>query len=301
MLYKSRSKSKELRTLEFLSKRMNLSEKDKQHYLNLSKGYEGEVAFDSLTEKLQCDCLILNDLLLKVSNTTFQIDSLIIVSGKIYFFDVKNHEGDYYYDSDKFFKIPQFEIVNPLYQLSRSETLLRQLLLNLKFNLPIEASIVFINTSFTLYQSPLNKPIIYPTQINRYLNKLNTIPSKLNEKHKILAEKLVSLHMDESPFTQLPSYHYDQLRKGITCFHCHSFSILVKGRKCICRDCGFAETVDVAVMRSIREFIFLFPDQKITTNIIHEWCHVIDSKQKIRNVLDKNFTMVGENRWAFYI
>jgi hypothetical protein len=34
---------------------MNLLTEDKQNYLNLKKGYEGEVMFDSLTEKLECD------------------------------------------------------------------------------------------------------------------------------------------------------------------------------------------------------------------------------------------------------
>ena len=65
MPYKSRTESTELLILGSLNIRMNLSDKDRQHYFNLKKGYEGEVIFDSLTEKLQCECLILNDLLLK--------------------------------------------------------------------------------------------------------------------------------------------------------------------------------------------------------------------------------------------
>ena len=182
MPYKSRTESAELLILRSLNTRMNLSDKDKQHYFNLKKGYEGEVIFDSLTEKLQCECLILNDLLLKLNNTTFQIDTLIIFSETIYFFEVKNYEGDYYYESDRLYKKPKSEIINPLNQLSRSESLLRQLLHNLGFNIPIDASVVFINPEFTLYQTPLNKPFIFPTQINRYLKNLNTIPSKLKWK-----------------------------------------------------------------------------------------------------------------------
>ncbi|MFT8321605.1 MAG: NERD domain-containing protein, partial [Bacillus sp. (in: firmicutes)] len=65
MLFKPRMESTELLLLKCLNKRMNLSVKDKQRYYNLKKGYEGEVMFDLLTEKLACDCMILNDLLLK--------------------------------------------------------------------------------------------------------------------------------------------------------------------------------------------------------------------------------------------
>ncbi|HSU79021.1 MAG TPA: NERD domain-containing protein, partial [Candidatus Angelobacter sp.] len=69
MPYKSRTKSSELLILKSLNTRMNLSVKDKQHCFNLKKGYQGEVEFDLLTEKLQSDSLILNDLLLKFNNT----------------------------------------------------------------------------------------------------------------------------------------------------------------------------------------------------------------------------------------
>src|SRR5699024_2066785 len=227
MIYKSRTKSKELIMLEILDKRMKLLSEDKQRYFSLKKGYEGEILFDSLTEKLQCDCLILNDLLLEVNHTTFQIDSLIILQGKIYFFEVKNQEGDYYYESGKFFKKPNLETINPLFQLGRSESLLHQLLLKHGFKLPIDASVVFINPSFILYQAPLDQPIIYPTQVKNYLSQLNAIPSKITNRHRELAERLVALHKTESPYERIPSFDYDLLRKGITCEKCHTFSIAV--------------------------------------------------------------------------
>ncbi|MDY0406776.1 nuclease-related domain-containing protein [Virgibacillus sp. 179-BFC.A HS] len=184
MLYKSRTKPKELRILELLDKRKGLAEKDQYHYLNLKKGYEGELLFDSLIEKLQCECLILNDLLLKINNSTFQIDSLIIIQGKICFYEVKNYSGDYFYQSDKLFKKPKLEVINPLHQISRSESLLRQLLLSTGINLQIDASVVFINPEFTLYQAPQDRPFIFPTQVNRHLESLNAIPSKLTDKEK---------------------------------------------------------------------------------------------------------------------
>ena len=43
----------------------------------------------------------------KINNTTFQIDTLIIISETIYFFEVKNYEGDYYYESDRLYKKPK--------------------------------------------------------------------------------------------------------------------------------------------------------------------------------------------------
>lgn len=300
MPYKSRTESNELLILTSLNTRMSLPDKYKQYYFNLKKGYEGEVMFDSFTEKLQCECLILNDLLLQINNTTFQIDTLII-SDTIYLFEVKNFEGDYVYESDKLYKKPKFEVINPLHQLSRSESLLRQLLQSLGFNLPIEASIVFINPEFTLYQAPLNKPFIYPTQIRRYLEKLNDQPLKLKERHKILADQLISLHIADSPFSQVPSYDYDQLEKGITCLKCHSFSIYAEGKNCVCNECRHKELVPSAVLRSVKEFKLLFPNQKVTTKAIHEWCRVVESKKRIKRILEKNFKKIGGRRGAYYV
>lgn len=194
MLYKPRTSPKELIILELLNKRMELTSKEKQYYFSRKKGYEGEKMFDTSTEKLQCDCLILNDLLFEVSNTTFQIDSLIMMSENIYFYEVKNYEGNYYYQSEKLFKIPKREVVNPLNQVSRCESLLRQLLLSLGYNPRIDASVVFINPEFTLYQAPMDKPIILPTQVKSYIETLNTITSKLTIRHKKLADQLVALH-----------------------------------------------------------------------------------------------------------
>lgn len=300
MLYKSRSKSAELLILNSLNARMNLPAKDKQHHYNLQKGHEGEVLFDSETSKLECECYTLNDLLLKQNNTTFQIDSLIIHSETIYLFEVKNFEGDYYYESDRLYKKPKSEITNPLNQLYRSESLLRQLLQNLGYNIPINASVVFINPAFTLYQTPLNKPFIFPTQINKYLKNLDSIPSRLNNKHKMLADQLISLHIKDSPFNQIPTYDYDQLQKGITCAKCTSLSISVEGKKCICTECGHEETFTTAVMRHVNEFQLLFPNRKITTNVIHDWCNKIKSKRIISRILEKNFTKVGVHQWSYY-
>ncbi|WP_160725714.1 nuclease-related domain-containing protein [Bacillus sp. USDA818B3_A] len=300
MIYKPRFESTELRILGYLNKRMILSETDKKQYLRLKKGFEGEVMFDEMTEKLTCDCLILNDLLLKVNNNLFQIDSLIITAETLIPHEVKNFEGDYYYELDRLYKRPRIEYSNPLNQLSRSESLLRQLLHNLGYNYTIEAWVVFINPEFTLYQAPLDKPIILPTQLNRYLKRLDGITSRLNGGHKKLADKLISLHIEVSPYNNLPQYSLEQLNKGITCVLCDSFTVFVRGNRCVCKDCGNEEPLASAVLRSVREFQLLFPDSKVTTNSIFEWCGLGGSKRRIARVLERNFNINGYGQWSYY-
>ncbi len=300
MLCKPRIKSKELLIFESLNSRMNLEQKYVQHYTNLKKGYEGEVLFDSYIEKLQCNCLILHDLLLEKNNTVFQIDSLMISQDRIYFYEVKNYEGNYFYESGKLFKKPNLEIMDPLIQLKRSESLLRQLIHSLDIHLQIEPFIVFVNPAFTLYQAPDNKSLIFPTQIKNHIHRLNTAPSKIEERHRKLAKRLLSMHISDSPENKLPNYHYDKLQKGLICPNCRAFIETIGKRKYVCTLCNHEDLLDNAVLDSIKEFSILFPDEKITTKIIYDWCRIVPER-RIRNILLKHFTKVGHHRWSYYI
>ena len=301
MLLRGRTESDELVAMRSLNSRMELTDKEKFHYLNLEKGYEGEVKFDLLAEKLQEERYIINDLLLKVNNSYFQIDSSIISQGVIHLLDIKNYEGDCYIESDKLYSVSTGrEFKNPVNQLNRSATLFRQLLQNLKLNYLVEASVIFINPQFTLYQAPMNQPVILPSQVNRFLNDLNNIPTKLNEGHKKLAQTLISLHQTKNPFTMLPEYHYDQLQKGIYCKSCRSFLVSIKGYEFVCGKCGGHEKFEHAIVRNTREFEMLFPDRKINTQSIYEWCQVDLNKRTVCRALKKNYTAYGKTSDTFY-
>jgi hypothetical protein len=147
---KHRYESLELKIMRSLNVRMKLETKEENYYLNLEKGYEGEQKFDKWTENFSDNCLVLNDLLLEYNNTIFQIDSLIISSNTIYLFEVKNYEGDFFIEADRWYSLSKTEIKNPLHQLQRNESLFRRLLQDLGFNISIEPYPIFVNPEFQL-------------------------------------------------------------------------------------------------------------------------------------------------------
>jgi hypothetical protein len=301
MLLRGRSETDELLVMRFLNIRMELNAKDKFHYLNLEKGYEGEVKFDQLLENLQEDRYIINDLLLQVNNSYFQIDTLIISQGTIHLLDIKNYEGDCYLESDKLYAMTNGrEYKNPINQLNRSASLFRQLLQNLMLNYLLEASVIFINSEFTLYQAPRDQPIIFPTQINRFLNDLNKTPSKLNDGHRKLAQKLISLHQTKNPFSYVPEYNYDQLQKGFYCATCNSFMVSLNNKELVCEKCGGHEKIEHAILRNVGEFKLLFPDRKVTTQSIYEWCRVDLCKKTFCRILKKNYITFGKTRSTYF-
>ncbi|SEM34354.1 Nuclease-related domain-containing protein [Mesobacillus persicus] len=301
MIVKSRQVSGELKLMRILNARMELEDKDKQNYFNLEKGFEGELKFDALMTNLQQERLILNDLLLEKNTTKFQIDSFHIAQATVYHFEVKNFEGDYYIEKDRFFTYSGKEVLNPLHQLRRSETLLRQVFQNSGFSFPIESYLIFVNPSFTLYQAPKDPYIIFPTQLDRFLLKMNRAPSSnLNTRHTKLAEKLLALHQIDDPYKRLPLYSFEGVRKGVMCGSCYSFDVSVGEYYTICNDCKCTEESDNAILRSISEFQLLFPERKITTSIIYDWCEVIKSVKTIRRNLAKNFKQIGYGKWVYY-
>lgn len=297
MIFKQRSEPLELVLNRFLKARINFSENDQKHFWTLSKGYEGEVRSDIWLLNLTDNWLILHDLFLEYNQSIFQIDTLIIAYEKIYLLDVKNFEGDYVIKDNKWYNpgcVPQ---KNPLHQLERCETLLNKLLQELGYHFTIESYLIFNNPEFHLYIPSIEPAIIFPSQLNRFLKKLNSKPAKLNKKHFQLAKQLDGLHKIESPYPKLPPYSFEKIKKGMTCCNCNTFLAdgILK-----CKNCGFVEDVKAAVLRSVKEFTLLFPDRKITTNDIYEWCGGIKSKKAIRRILAKNFELVRHSRSSYY-
>ncbi|MBU9722342.1 MULTISPECIES: nuclease-related domain-containing protein [Bacillaceae] len=301
MLLKERTESDELLIMRYLNRRMKLDEKEKFRYMNLEKGYEGEVKFDELLENLQEERFVINDLLLELNNSYFQIDTLIISQGIIHLIDIKNFEGDCYLESDKLFSVKTgWEYKNPINQLKRSETLFSQLLKKLKYTYLIKSSVVFINPEFTLYQASMDQPIILPSQVNRFIKELNNTPSKLNYSDKELAQKLISLHQPKNPFHRLPNFSYEQLQKGVYCNHCFSFLMLIKNHSFVCKNCGNHEKIKKVILRHTKEYQLLFPDRKITTNNIFEWCNVELNQSTVYRVLKENYTAFGKKKNTYY-
>lgn len=297
-----RAQSEELKLLRALNGRMLFTDSIQQHYTTLKKGFDGEVDFDQMLGQLSSENLILSDLWLEVQNSPFQIDTLLIQPpNTILAFEVKNFEGEYYIENDNWFTLSHQEVKNPLLQVSRNESLFRRYLQKVNSTFQLKYLTVFINPEFTLYQAPLNKGIILPTQIKKFLRGLNKNSGKLNQHHTTLAKRLLADRCSPPTFSKLPDYHFDQLKKGIVCNHCKTIDMYVNGNRVVCNQCHESEPLDKAILRSVEEFILLFPSEKITTVAIHDWCSIIDSKKTIRRVLSRNYTTIGNKRHTYYV
>lgn len=113
-------------------------------------------------------------------------------------------------------------------------------------------------------------------------------------------EYLLTQRIEEYPYLRLPKYTFKELKKGIPCQNCNGFLTNFSRTKLICHNCESIEKLDESVLRSVEEFLTLFPDERITTDKLYEWCSVV-SKRSIRSILLNSYQRIGEGRGVHYI
>src|SRR5699024_6727978 len=112
----------------------------------------------------------------------------------------------------------------------------------------------------------------HPTQIQNHIEQLYVNTHQIAKKHWKLARFLLTHHRASSHHEQTLTYHYHQLQKGLICNKCHSFLLdLCKGRS-LCQNCHYESSLESTILKNIQDVTILFPNEKITTNLIHDWC-----------------------------
>lgn len=298
MAYKERTKSKLLNIYQILSSRMRLASDDYYYYLNLLKGFEGEIRFDELTEKLKELCLILNDLQLEIRRSSFQIDALLIFFDRIVLYEIKNYEGVHYWGKDKFTKLNGIIMENPALQLQKTRVRLELLLAELGCQMEVEAFVVYINPEFTLLGAPADEQLLLPSQIYGYFGNLRMGAAPTAEQMN-LAEALTRLQKPDYP-SKMPEYRYDQLRKGIPCTACGVLLETFSGHRQSCANCGKNVNVKNAIKNSISDFRFLFPDEPVTSARMADWCG-IGRRDRIFRILRKEYIAKGSGNMRYYV
>lgn len=305
MIINPRVESLELLTLRYLSPRKTFSEKEQQYYIGLEKGFVGEKKFDGLCETFLSEWTFLTNLLLDSNHSFFQIDSLgLIQEGWLHLFDVKNFEGDIIVKGDNWLFPSGSELKNPLHQLNRCEVLLKRFLRERGIPMQIKPYLILINPNFTLYNAPVDPRIVFPTQLNSFLSKLQSIkPTFSTQKSHQLIDLLLTSNHPSYPNSLLPPYHYDELTKGIFCINCLT---PMKNRypeergRVYCPGCQSVEENEEAMLRAIKEFKQLFPSRRITTSEVYNWCNGAIGMKTIQRILTKYFKKIGNGRFTYY-
>lgn len=306
MIYKKREKSEKLIMLEYLKNRIKFSQENWNEYQNQVKGYQnGECFFDTLTVTLSNDCLVLNDLPLAIGSTDFQIDALIITAQEILLYEVKNYGGEYTYNDGFLVSIPSGKSFHsPTERINRHTSLLQSLLEKHQMNLPIKPFVAFVHPEFMLYDVENMQKFLVRATLPKHFRKLNAQSEPLSEKHFLLAKTLCELSAQTKPYLNgVPEYTYEMCKKGIICLGCEQFipKIKPKSKFSTCKACGHNERISALISRHVLEYKRLFPDRKLTTSAVYDWCGGVCAARRIHSVLKKDYTAASTGRGSYYI
>lgn len=296
------NKSQVHKRLEILKKRSILSGDQQKSLDRMSTGYSGELyLFKRLQSEIHCEPIQLYSLLLKVNSSECQIDCLLIFQNECILIEVKNYQGDFYIESNDWYTLSKDGIKNPLYQLQRTELLLKQFFKQHQIPLNIRSYVVFTHPEFQLYQAPLNIPIVFPTQLRRFICKFQNIPCQIQKRHHHTVKQLKSQHLLISSYETMPVYNYTHLRKGVTCGKCDDFMVMDGFNHMRCTACDDIDSLEKSTMRNIYDLHRLFPDKNITVQTVAEWTNHHVSKHRIRTILSRNCRCIRMGKYSYYI
>ena len=299
MAYKERQKPRMLCIYEALAKRMKLGQADQYYLLNREGGFRGECGLDVFTDALDSRCLVLNDLQLRHNRISIQIDTLVICPDKLLVYETKNHKGDHLWGPLTFRKPSGATMENPSLQLNRTMARLGVLLAELKIEMPIEGFVVFINPEFNLLSNRKIEEYLLPGQIPRHFQNFR-VKGEIRPEQQRLADALIRMHNPRHFSEELPEIDYGKLRKELFCLDCGSAVRLDGVKSVYCPVCKKRRRTTKTILHNVEEFRLLFPDAKVTTPRMAEWCGM-DNKDRIYRVLCKNYTAVGKCHGRHYV
>lgn len=279
----------ELKQTYYLSGRMDYSKTLRKKFDQLQRGYKGELIFHELIkEKLKVKPTTLFSLTLEHDQKNFQLDQLFIFANQIIVHEIKYYPGDYIFQNGQFYSLlSNKEIDNPLYQLNRATSLLRQLAKNIGIQAHIEAKVVFLHEACELYQVSPEMPIVTRPQIDRYFSKITRENIRNKNLELKLAQKLVQAHQINFR-NQTINYTFSKLKKGVNCPKCMQFMIRKTNRTVICTNCQLTLINEKALTFNYQQLKYLFPNQTINTQTINQWCDGLFSNYTIRRVMNQH-------------
>lgn len=278
--------------------RTHLRKDDHYRFLKRKKGYGGESELDVHTEKISTDCIVLNDLQLEVRESSFQIDTLLLFPDKIKLYETKNYEGVHYWGKEHFTKESGFLLENPSLQVQRAKVRLEFLLSEMGFQIKVEAYVIFVNPEFTLIGAPNETCYILPSQIPGHFRKTPKTVDITAEQYR-LADALIARHNPDYTVI-MPQYQYDEMKKGVPCPDCGTLKDTFRGHQQICDECGKKININEAIKTSISDFRTLFPEDKVTTSRIKDWCGAGDPN-RISKILKMECQALGKNRGRYFM
>ncbi|AKG73389.1 nuclease-related domain-containing protein [Salinicoccus halodurans] len=301
MFITERNKSKQHLYLETLAGRTKLDKKEAADLARYRSGFRGECDYDGVLDEVGHDSLhVFRDIWLRIDNSDVQFDTLIIADATIIVNEIKNYSGNYSYENSVW-KVRGRQISeDPVSQVNRAAGKLVKLRNESGFQFVIQKEIIFINPYFIFSSGDAGAGsmnlFVMRNRLKQYFRSLGNNTS--GRSAKVLAEE-ISGRIIEDPYP-VPETDYTRLKPGVNCWKCGGYDIEMKRFNTVCRECGYSETVERLIVRSVVEYAVLFPDEVVTKKRIADFLGGSVNLQRTQRLMKKYFSIVPNSSRTYY-
>ncbi|WP_233569547.1 nuclease-related domain-containing protein [Planomicrobium sp. Y74] len=248
------------------------------------------------------------DLNMEIGNWVVQMDGLLLTNRCAIILESKNISDEIHFDAanDEFYKKTfkegnKITLENPVIQLKKHIRFLERWFKTHKINLPVTGLIIFTANNCDFHAKPPGAFICKTYQMNEYLyHILEKYPQEASS-HKINRIKKMIL-ANQIPFKKSPLsefYHIDpkDIKTGIYCRDCKSFSMRRWHKTWQCSSCGFKDSG--AAQFAVLEYFALI-STRITNKQLRDFCHIESTHAARRILLNPNLIAAGDLKSRSY-
>ncbi len=248
------------------------------------------------------------DLNMEIGNWAVQMDGLLLTNRCAIILESKNISDELHFDAanDEFYKKTfkegnKITLENPVIQLKKHIRFLERWLKSHKINLPVTGLIIFTANQCEFHSKPSGASICKTYQMNQYLyHILEQYPQEASS-HKISKIKKMIL-ANQIPFKKSPLcefYHIDpkDIKTGVYCRGCKSYSMKRWHKTWQCSDCGFKDSG--AAQFAVLEYFALIGN-RITNKQLRDFCHLESPHAARRILLQRELIPAGDLKSRSY-
>ncbi|WP_240378002.1 nuclease-related domain-containing protein [Bacillus piscicola] len=274
MIKKHRREPLELQVFLCASARKNFPPEDNFYFHHIYNDYKGMVRFDQFLNRAPLDNLILHNLTFEYRRSYIHVDTLLIKANTVHLFEMCTRPGSYYAKGDYWYPYPEMdERWAPHQELQDKASLFTSFLRQIGFSSFTAAShLMCMEPQFVLYNAQPDPDVVFAGQLGSFFADLVLdSPPDVTEQHHQLADRLLSLHIEDPSDRYTPAYEYEELAKGVTCEKCATMMTFDENQF-HCAPCDRSWKYDTTMQRLIGEFKLLFPERRATAAALDDWC-----------------------------
>lgn len=272
----------------------------------LEAGEEGEqIVLEYIKKYGKEDWLIVRNMWMSYGGP-FEADFILLTNHGLYLIEVKNYTSDFSYKEGITSFNDQINSGNPIHQTRRNRINLERIVQFYSNRLPVYGALVLVGIdNYTEIHSKVEDiDIVKRTELRHYIQQIvvneDTFQGKSLNKEYIL-KQLEKYEIDRNYGPEVvPKEIIDELQKGIQCPHCNRFNVEINRKTTFC-PCGFKESREIAILRTICEYGVLTFNEHLRIGDLENFLGGAVSRNSLRIILNKYFQGVIKGRYTYYL